>query len=35
MQGCPPGLGTTQKYLNRVRRTINEAFAKIKLPKIG
>ena len=28
------GLGTTQKYLNRVRRGINEAFAKIKPPKV-
>jgi len=27
------GLGTTQKYLNRVRRGVNEAFAKVKLPK--
>ncbi len=29
------GLGTTQKYLNRVRRGINEAFAKVKVPKLG
>ena len=28
------GLGTTQKYLNRVRRGINEAFAKVKVPKL-
>ena len=28
------GLGTTQKYLNRVRRGINEAFAKAKMPKL-
>ncbi len=27
------GLGTTQKYLNRVRRGVNEAFAKVKVPK--
>jgi integrase/recombinase XerD len=29
------GLGTTQKYLNRVRRGINEAFAKIRPPKVS
>jgi len=29
------GLGTTQKYLNRVRRGINEAFAKIKTPNVS
>lgn len=29
------GLGTTQKYLNRVRRGINEAFAKVKAPKVS
>lgn len=28
------GLGTTQKYLNRVRRGINEAFAKVRVPKL-
>ena len=27
------GLGTTQKYLNRVRRGINEAFLRVKVPK--
>lgn len=29
------GLGTTQKYLSRVRRGINEAFAKVNVPKLG
>jgi integrase/recombinase XerD len=29
------GLGTTQRYLQRMRRGINEAFAKIKPPKVS
>ena len=29
------GLGTTQKYLNRIQRGINEAFAKVKPPKVS
>jgi site-specific recombinase XerD len=29
------GLGTTQRYLQRIHRGINEAFAKTKLPKLS
>ena len=29
------GLGTTQRYLQRIRRGINEAFAKVKSPKVS
>jgi integrase/recombinase XerD len=29
------GLGTTQRYLQRVHRGINEAFAKTRLPKLS
>jgi integrase/recombinase XerD len=29
------GLGTTQRYLQRMRRGINEAFAKVKPPKVS
>jgi site-specific recombinase XerD len=29
------GLGTTQRYLQRVHRGINEAFVKTKLPKLS
>lgn len=29
------GLGTTQRYLQRVRKGVNEAFSKLKLPKLA
>jgi integrase/recombinase XerD len=28
-------LGTTQRYLQRVRKGVNEAFVKLRLPKLA